>query len=76
VDVFADERRRLDVIDPDGRQLLITVGAAVLNPLGAQVVLLVGYAPPTSPTPAPPVAKVLIPASAGGGAGSVDSRDQ
>jgi nitroreductase len=31
VDVFADWSRRLDVIDPEGRQLVISVGAAVLN---------------------------------------------
>jgi nitroreductase len=31
IDVYADWRRRLDVIDPDGRQLIISVGAAILN---------------------------------------------
>jgi nitroreductase len=31
VDVFVDRSRRLDVIDPGGRELLISVGAAVLN---------------------------------------------
>lgn len=31
VDVFADWDRRLDVIDPSGRELLISVGAAVFN---------------------------------------------
>jgi nitroreductase len=31
VDVLADRRRRLDAIDPLGRELLISVGAAVLN---------------------------------------------
>jgi nitroreductase len=31
VDVYADWRRRLEVIDPEGRQLLISVGAAILN---------------------------------------------
>jgi nitroreductase len=31
VDVYADWRRRLEVIDADGRQLLISVGAAVFN---------------------------------------------
>jgi nitroreductase len=31
VDVLADRERRLDVIDPRGRELLISVGAAVLN---------------------------------------------
>ena len=31
VDVFADHSRRLGVIDPSGRELLISVGAALLN---------------------------------------------
>jgi nitroreductase len=31
VDVYADWDRRLDVVDPGGRELLISVGAAVLN---------------------------------------------
>ena len=31
VEVFADQSRRLDVIDPSGRELLISVGAALLN---------------------------------------------
>src|SRR5689334_24682575 len=31
IDVYADWRRRLDVIDPNGRQLIISVGAAVMN---------------------------------------------
>jgi nitroreductase len=31
IDVLADQRRRLDVIDPRGRELLISIGAAVLN---------------------------------------------
>src|SRR6266508_3867336 len=31
IDVYADYSRRLDVIDPHGRELLISVGAAVLN---------------------------------------------
>src|SRR5438552_4397596 len=31
VDVFADRSRRLDVIDPRGRELLLSVGAAILN---------------------------------------------
>jgi hypothetical protein len=31
VDVYADWRRRLDVIDPNGRQLTISVGAALMN---------------------------------------------
>src|SRR6266508_3736880 len=31
IDVYADYSRRLDVIDPRGRELLISVGAAVLN---------------------------------------------
>jgi hypothetical protein len=31
VDVYADWRRRLDVIDPNGRQLTISVGAAMMN---------------------------------------------
>jgi nitroreductase family protein len=31
VDVFADQHRRLDVIDPKGRELLISVGCALLN---------------------------------------------
>jgi nitroreductase len=31
IDVFADQRRRLEAIDPSGRELLISVGAAVLN---------------------------------------------
>jgi nitroreductase len=31
VDVFADWDRRLEVIDPSGRELLISVGAAVFN---------------------------------------------
>lgn len=31
VDVIADDQRRLDVIDPIGREMLISVGAAVLN---------------------------------------------
>jgi hypothetical protein len=31
VDVYADSDRRLDVIDPNGRELLISVGAALLN---------------------------------------------
>jgi nitroreductase len=31
IDVFADWRRRLDLIDPNGRQLIISVGAAILN---------------------------------------------
>ncbi|WP_327002222.1 nitroreductase family protein [Dactylosporangium sp. NBC_01737] len=31
IDVFADWGRRLDVIDPSGRELLISVGAAVFN---------------------------------------------
>ncbi len=31
IDVFADHNRRLDVIDPRGRELLISVGAAILN---------------------------------------------
>lgn len=31
VDVYADWRRRLEVIDPDGRQLVISVGAAIFN---------------------------------------------
>jgi nitroreductase len=31
IEVYADWRRRLDLIDPDGRQLIISVGAALLN---------------------------------------------
>ncbi|HET8684426.1 MAG TPA: nitroreductase [Micromonosporaceae bacterium] len=31
VDVYADWGRRLEVVDPSGRELLISVGAAVLN---------------------------------------------
>ncbi len=31
IDVFADQRRRLEVIDPAGRELLVSVGAAVFN---------------------------------------------
>ena len=31
VDVYADPRRRLDVLDPAGRELLISVGAAVFT---------------------------------------------
>jgi nitroreductase len=31
IDVFADWRRKLEVIDPSGRELLISVGAAVFN---------------------------------------------
>jgi hypothetical protein len=31
IDVYADWRRRLDVIDPNGRQLIISVGAAIMN---------------------------------------------
>jgi nitroreductase len=31
IDVFADRSRRLDVIDPRGRELLLSVGAAILN---------------------------------------------
>jgi hypothetical protein len=31
IDVYADWRRRLDVIDPNGRQLTISVGAAIMN---------------------------------------------
>jgi nitroreductase len=31
IDVFADPRRRLASIDPDGRELLMSVGAAVFN---------------------------------------------
>jgi nitroreductase len=31
IDVLADQRRRLDAIDPHGRELLISVGAAILN---------------------------------------------
>ncbi len=31
VDVFCDRTRRLEVIDPHGRELLISVGAAILN---------------------------------------------
>jgi nitroreductase len=31
IDVFADWRRRLDVVDPSGRELLMSVGAAVFN---------------------------------------------
>jgi Nitroreductase family len=31
VDVYADRLRRLDVLDPTGREMIISVGAAVLN---------------------------------------------
>lgn len=31
IDVLADQQRRLDAIDPRGRELLISVGAAILN---------------------------------------------
>lgn len=31
VDVFADWRRKLDVIDPSGRELFISIGAALFN---------------------------------------------
>lgn len=31
IDVYADRSRRLAVIDPDGRELTISIGAAVLN---------------------------------------------
>jgi nitroreductase len=31
IDVYADWRRRLEVIDPSGRELMISVGAAVFN---------------------------------------------
>jgi nitroreductase len=31
VEVFADQTRRLEVIDPSGRELMISVGAAVFN---------------------------------------------
>jgi hypothetical protein len=31
IDVLADWSRRLDVIDPTGRELLISVGAAIFN---------------------------------------------
>ncbi|HZN17801.1 MAG TPA: nitroreductase [Micromonosporaceae bacterium] len=31
IDVYADWRRRVEVVDPSGRELLISVGAAVLN---------------------------------------------
>src|SRR5437762_13480367 len=31
IDVYVDRGRQLDVIDPSGREMLISVGAAVLN---------------------------------------------
>ena len=31
VDVFADHTRRFGVVDPSGREVLISVGAALLN---------------------------------------------
>ena len=31
VEVFADQTRRLEVIDPSGRELMISVGAAIFN---------------------------------------------
>jgi nitroreductase len=31
IDIYADWRRRLEVIDPSGRELMISVGAAVFN---------------------------------------------
>ncbi len=31
IDVFTDRRRQLDLIDPVGRELLLSVGAAVFN---------------------------------------------
>src|SRR5215468_12778150 len=31
VDVFADRTRRLEVIDPYGRDLMISIGAAIFN---------------------------------------------
>jgi nitroreductase len=31
VDVYVDRRRQLEVVDPSGREMLISVGAAVLN---------------------------------------------
>jgi hypothetical protein len=31
IDVYADRRRQLEVLDPTGRELLISVGAAVLT---------------------------------------------
>jgi len=43
IDVYADRSRRLPVVDPDGRELMISVGAAVLN---LRVALLAhGYRP-------------------------------
>src|SRR5262245_1870724 len=31
IDVYADRLRQLDVLDPTGREMIISVGAAVLN---------------------------------------------
>ncbi|HEX6497476.1 MAG TPA: nitroreductase family protein [Micromonosporaceae bacterium] len=51
VDVFADYTRRLDVIDPDGRELMISVGAAILNLRVA--ILAHGREPLLRPFPSP-----------------------
>ncbi|NUT08668.1 MAG: nitroreductase [Hamadaea sp.] len=62
IDVYADRSRQLAVIDPDGRELTISVGAAVLN---LRVALLArGYKPLYAllPDPAQPdlMARVTI----------------
>jgi nitroreductase len=51
VDVFADQTRRLDVIDPGGREVVISVGAALLNLRVA--ILARGRAPLTRIMPDP-----------------------
>jgi nitroreductase len=62
IDVYADWRRRLDVIDPNGRQLIISVGAAIMNlrlaihQLGWASVVRV----PAGPGASQPVAEVGI----------------
>jgi hypothetical protein len=49
VDVYADRRRQLDVLDPTGRELLISVGAAIHTL--ALALRGAGYRPTVSPFP-------------------------
>lgn len=51
VDVFADRRRRLDIVDPRGRELFISLGAAIFNLRVA--ILARGRQPLTHLLPAP-----------------------
>ncbi len=64
IDVYADLTRRLDVLDPRGREMIISVGAAVLNLRVA--ILAHGRVPLTRLLPEPEHPELMARVSIGG----------